>query len=552
MLRSLHIKNFALIEDVSIEFEPGLTVITGETGTGKSMIVNALSALCGARIDDLSIRTGKEFLEVSGVFEPTKQQIKTLENSGIEIDGVLIIRRKLTRGKRQTAYINEQVVSLNFLKELTKGMIDLIGQYENQFLFNQQNHLLLLDSFAGLESVRAEYLKDYHTYINLKKEIEELQQAIAHQDEEVELLRFQVDEIEKADLKINEEDELNAEKNLLLTSERRSSLASRIVDLLYESEGSVYEKLTLVKKAFDEISSLDPHLRRMDETTESILSNIDDIYREMSSYLSSIEFSPERLDYVMERLDTFERLKKKYGSTLKEINQFLEVVRRRLNLIENRDSQFEELKAKIEKIKKRVDQRAEGLSELRRRNAVDLKKRLLKVLKQLGMEKASFEVRFEKKELDETGQDDVEFYISTNPGEKLKPLRRIASGGEISRITLGLKTLFSEIDRIPTVVFDEIDIGVGGRVADAVGELMSRVSRHHQIICITHLPQITAFADHHILVTKEIKGNETFTRVKKLDQKMRHQEIARMLAGKRITKKTVEHAREMLEKGKRR
>ncbi len=552
MLRSLHIKNFVLIEDLAIEFEPGLTVITGETGAGKSMIVNAISVLCGGKIDDLNIRTGKEFLEVTGIFEPGKNQLDLLQKSGITIDGEMVIRRKLTRGKRQTAYINEQVVSLHFLKDLARGMIDLIGQHENQSLFNRQHHLLLLDSFAGLEKMRREYLKEYHIFINLKKEIEELQKAVAKKDEEIELLRFQIDEIEKADLKIDEDEHLNSEKNLLLTSERRSSLTSQIIDLLYEAEGSVYEKLTSVKKAFDEFAELDPSLSKFVETTASLLSNIDDIYREMSSYLSGIEFSAERLDYVMARLDTIERLKKKYGPTFQEINQFLEVTKRRLALIENRDAQLEELKLKIEETEKKCNKKARALSDLRKKATGQLEKRLLKILKQLGMEKAVFEVKFQRRALDETGRDDVEFYISTNPGEELKPLRRVASGGEISRITLGLKTIFSEIDKIPTVVFDEVDTGVGGKVADAVGELMSRVSKNHQVICITHLPQITAFADNHILVTKEIKGNATFTRVKKLDKKMRHQEIARMLAGKRITKKTIEHARELLKKGQQR
>lgn len=537
------------MEDLTIDFDNGLTVVTGETGAGKSMIVEAIATLSGSRMEDVLIRSGKNFAEVTGIFGAKSSVLKRLKKSGIEVDSDLIIRRKIERNKRQHAYINDQIVSLNLLKEIAQEMIDLIGQYENQSLFYAKNHLLLLDSFAGLDDLKVEYNKNYGEYRHLQTKLENLLETMRQKDEKMDYLKYQIAEIEKANLQPDEEEKLASEKELLLSSEKRSLLSTQVITSLYEADGSVIENLTKIKKLFDDLCNYDHNLNKMNERLEASISSIDDVYREISSYQSQIEFSQQRLDDVLDKLDVINKIKKKYGKTLQEINNFLGSIKKELMLIETQDEELNNIKERIVEVEQKITSQAEELSIQRRKAAGTLRKRILELLLQLGMKKADFEIRLTNRDICENGKDDVEFYISTNPGEELKPLRKIASGGEVSRITLSLKTLLSSIDQIPTIIFDEVDTGISGRIAEAVGHLLAKVSKQHQIICITHLPQISVFADNHILVQKEIKDKETFTRIVKLDREMRKLEIARMLGGKEITEKTMEHAAEFLEKG---
>jgi DNA repair protein RecN (Recombination protein N) len=551
MLKLLRVRDYALMEDVTLELNDGLTVITGETGTGKSMIVSAIASLCGMRIDDDAIRTGKGSSEITGVFDVNPAIKERLTQSGIEIENEIIVRRNIERGKRQSSYINDRMVSLNFLREIAQHMVDLIGQHENQSLFDKRNHLALLDAYSKLDAQRVEYQGLYNDYRDLQKKLGMLLEQMEARDERIDYLRFQINEIEKAALKADEEEELDLEKNLLTSSEKRSLLASSIVDDLYEQDGSVVEKLSKVTKAFDELINLDPQLSSNKEDMDDVVSTIDEVYRAMSSYQDKIEFSQEKLDAVIGRLETISKMKKKYGKSIQEIQGYLKRMKDELNMIETRDEEIEKTKKQIGEMEKKVYAQADGLSSKRRKAAVDLRKEIIKLLKHLGMEKADFEIRFKESDIGLQGKDDVEFYISTNPGEQLKPLRKVASGGEISRITLCLKAMLSDVDRIPTVIFDEVDIGIGGRIAESVGSLLSKVSMDHQIICITHLPQIPAFAKDHELVSKQIKGGATFTEVKRLAKDERKMEIARMLGGKKITAKTIAHAGEMLQKDKR-
>lgn len=550
MLKLLRIRNFALMEDLTVDLDKGLTVITGETGAGKSMIVAAIASLCGERMDDISIRSGKDFAEITGIFETTPALVRRLEKSGTKIDDDLIIRRKIERGKRQNSYINDQIVSLGLLRDLTRDMVDLIGQHENQSLLYLKNHLLLLDAYAGIGDLKNEYNNNFHEYRNLQNKLKSLLEAIKQRDEKVDYLKYQISEIEKANVQPGEEEQLNLEKDLLLSCEKRASLARDLIATLYETEGSVTESLFKIKKKLDDLSTLDPQMNETKERMEPLISTAEDIYREVSSYYNKIEFSQERLDYVLERLEVINKIKKKYGKTIQEVGGYLNAITRELTTIETRDEEIQKTKTSIKNLENKVTKQAEMLSIKRRKAVVSLRKRILELLSWLGMEKAEFDIEITDKDLEEDGKDEVEFYISTNPGEELKPLRRIASGGEISRITLCLKTILSDVDKISTIIFDEVDTGIGGRIAEAVGELLAMVSKGHQVICITHLPQITVFADNHILVKKEIKGKQTYTDIVKLDEDMRKLEIARMLGGKEITEKTVEHAAEFLKKVK--
>lgn len=550
MLKLLMVRNLALMEDITIDFDDGLTVVTGETGAGKSMIVEAIATLCGSRMEDVLIRSGGNFAEVTGIFQVTPSIARQLEEAGIQADTEIIIRRKIERGKRQNAYINDQIVSLNLLKELSQEMIDLIGQYENQSLFSAKNHLVLLDAYAGVEPLKTKYSSNYITYVELKKKREHLLTAVKQRDEKIDYLKYQISEIEKANLKSGEEEKLNEEKKMLLSTEKRATLTSEMVTHLYEAEGSAIEYLAKVKRSLDELVMYDTSLAQLSRRFESIFSSVDDIYRELSSYKSSIEFRQDRLDEVLERLEVLNKIKKKYGKTLNEIQNQLESITKELTLMESHEQEMKKINEQISALKQTIDKQAQELSLHRHKASRALTKKILQVLTQLGMKKAEFQIQITGKELGEHGRDDVEFFISTNPGEELKPLRKVASGGEISRITLSLKTILSAVDRIATIIFDEVDTGIGGSIAEAVGELLAKVSKQHQIICITHLPQISIFADNHILVEKEIKQKQTFTRITKLDSEKRKMEIARMLGGKRITRKTVEHAAEFMQKGR--
>ncbi len=550
MLKLLRVKDFALMEDITLELEGGLTVVTGETGAGKSMVVNAIASLCGTRIDDDAIRTGKSSSEITGVFDVSPVTRERLKESGINVENEMIVRRNIERGKRQNSYVNDRLVSLSFLREIAQNMVDLIGQHENQSLFDKKNHLALLDAYARLDVPRTDYEQSYADYQDLQKKLAMLLEQMEKRDERIDYLRFQIDEIEKSNLRADEEEELTLEKNLLQTSEKRSLLTSEMIDDLYEQDGSVFEKLSKVAKSFDELKDLDPQLLRKKEQIDDITSTLDEIYRTLSSYRDRIEFSQDRLDEVIGRLDTISKMKKKYGKSIQEIQGYLKRMKDDLTMIETRDEEIENTKKRIAEIEKIVHERANALSSKRRKAAVDLRTEIIKLLKQLGMEKADFEIRIEETDTGPSGKDDVEFYISTNPGEQLKPLRKIASGGEISRITLALKAILSDVDKIPTVIFDEVDIGIGGRIAEAVGALLSKVSLDHQIICITHLPQIPGFAKNHVLVSKEIRGKATFTQVTRLTEEERKMEIARMLGGKKITAKTIAHAGEMLQRNK--
>ena len=549
MLKLLKIRNFALMEELTIEFDKGLTVVTGETGTGKSMIVEAIATLCGSKMEEVLIRSNKDFAEVTGVFQAKENVIERLKRSGINVEDSIIIRRRIERGKRQNSYINDQIVSVNLLREIAHEMVDLIGQYENQSLFFAKNHLALLDAYAGLASEKNTYAKNYDKYRKAQKQLQVLLEKIREKDDRIDYLKYQIDEIEKADLKPGEEEELNAEKDLLISSEKRSLLSAEIISNLYEEENSLIERIAAVKKSFDELCNYDKSLASSNEKLDLITSSIDDIHRELSSYHSQIEFSQDRLDFVQDRLETINKIQKKYGKTLKEINNYLANLKKDLTIIETHDDEIKHLQEEIKNTEKVINEQVQHLTKKRKGAAVTLKQRILELLHHLGMKKARFEIRITDKALDETGRDHVEFFISTNPGEKLKPLRKIASGGEISRITLSLKTVLSEADKIPTIIFDEVDTGIGGRIAEAVGTLLAKTSKKHQIICVTHLPQISIFGENHILVQKEIKGKETFTSVAQIDGETRQLEIARMLGGKEITKKTMEHAAEFLRKG---
>lgn len=552
MLKFLRVKNFALMDELTLNFEKGLTIITGETGAGKSMIVEAIAALCGERIEDISIRSAKDYAEITGVIEQGPETAEILRKYNITCGEELIIRRHIERGKKQFAYVNDQLVSLARLKEITQGLIDLVGQYENQSLFNVSNHLKLLDRFAGAEELLFEYQKIFYEHQRCQDELKKLETLQREKSKRLDNLKYDTEEIEKARLKLNEEEMLIAEKNLLLTGEKRASIIDEVIPCLYEAESSAYENLALARRLIEELCKLDPNpdVQNMKNIIETSISGIEEVYRQLIDYREHIDFSRERFEEVMERIDLLSRLKKKYGKDIQGVIEYLETAKKEIERLEKSEIEITNCQTQLQELSSQLNKLGNELSRKRQNSAKLMEKEIMKKMYKLGMEKAKFEIRFSHKLFDDTGCDAVEFFISTNPGEELKPLKKVGSGGEISRVTLGLKTILSDADRIPTIIFDEVDTGIGGRVAEAVGELLHTVSKKHQVICITHLPQISVFADNHIMVKKEIKRDTTCVNVIKLDAETRRMEIARMLSGKEITKKTLEHAEEILQKRK--
>ncbi len=548
MLKRLQVSNFALMADLEITFEKGLTIITGETGAGKSMIVEAIGTLCGDRMEDIILRATKDYAEVTGVFDVDPAIKQTLDQAGIEVNDDLIIRRRLEKGKRQTAYINDRVTSLNLLRQVSRNLVELIGQHENQSLFFPPNHLALLDAFCGNHERLKFYAGEYARYCRLESTYQRLIENARKKNEKIDLLKYQIDEIAKAGLQKGEDERLEQEKDLLLNSEKRASLAAQILVEMYDSENSALERMTRAHRLINELTALDVSLAKAAEQIQDVTALIDENQRDLTRYRDNIDFSPERLDAVMERIDLIYRLKKKYGPGISDIQKNVEAMKDELSAIEAQDEEIAAIKSEIDAVSSRVEKQAGELSMHRKEAVPRFDRKVVRILNQLGMERAAFNTRIETSALSESGIDNVEFYISTNPGEPLKPLRQIASGGEISRITLALKTMLSGIDRIPTIIFDEIDMGIGGRVAEAVGDLLDQVSENHQIICVTHLPQISAYARNHILVTKEIRDKETFTRINKLDEKARQLELARMLGGRKITPTTLTHAEEIMKR----
>lgn len=549
MLKHLAIKNYALIEEMSLDCESGMTVITGETGAGKSMIVEAISALCGDPIDDLAIRTGSDYAEISAVFDLPADSRNRFGDL-VEDGGDLIIRRRAERGKRQLSYVNDHLVSLARLKEITRPLIDLVGQYENLSLLYPRHHLALLDAYAGLAGETAAYRQVFLEHQQCRARREELQSSIQAAAERQDLLQHEIREIEQARLEAGEEERLRQEKELLASAEKRAALAADLAAVLYDAEESASGQIGRGIKLLTELSRLDPGMAELSARTENMAAELSDMYRQVAAYRDRIDFSAARLEEIMSRLDLISRLKKKYGSDLEQIYQYLERARRELAQQENRDEELSRLKERIQALAPVLEERASRLTQRRRAAAKKLARLMLENLNRLGMERASFDIRLSAAEPSETGHDAVEFYISTNPGEEIKPLRKVASGGEISRITLALKAVLAGADEIPTIVFDEVDTGIGGRIAEAVGELLAMVSRDRQVICITHLAQISVFAHHHLLVTKEIGQKGTTTKIVKLDEARRQQEIARMIGGREITRKTREHAAEILARGR--
>ena len=552
MLISLHVKNLALIQETEVNFAEGLNILSGETGAGKSIIIGSINLALGARADKDMIRNGAEYALVELVFQVTDQelleQIHALEIP-VEEDGIIIIQRKI-QPNRSICKIGGETATTRQLKELSELLIDIHGQHEHQSLLYKKNHMEILDSFAGEELARLkqDLKQKYHTYTALQKEIEETGMDEGLRAKELSLAEFEYQEIAEAALHVGEDDELETSYRRMSNSRQIVEAASRAYQLTGDGEDQT--AADAVGRAVRELRSIeeyDDNAKSLVAELEQIDGLLNDFNRNIAEYLSDMEFDGEVFAQTQERLNLLNHLKLKYGGTIEAVLEYQQQQAQRIEKLQNMDAYREQLVYKLARQKEELERLCSKISAIRQKEAKKLAGDMVKALTDLNFLEVKFEIQVRhKEEYAANGYDDVEFMISTNPGEPMKSLGSVASGGELSRIMLAIKTVLASRDRIPTMIFDEIDTGISGKTAWKVSEKLGVLSRSHQIICITHLPQIAAMADAHYRIAKQAVNQKTETGITRLPQEEVVEELARMLGGETITDTVRENAREFL------
>ena len=550
MLRELRLNNLAIIKNLDLEFNEKFIALTGETGAGKSIILNGISLLIGERSHIDMIRNEEENLFAEGIFELNENQKKRLNELGFEIeDDELIITRFFDRSSKSKIMVNGKRQTLSRLKELMVNIIDLVGQHEHQFLLNNEYHLHLLDRFLNDEGKElSRKIRENVSEIkklNLKiKNIEDEKSKIA---EKKDVLEFQFNEINELDLKEDEDNELEEEYRILFNAGKISEKLEETSQLLKEGEFSILTALGRAKRNLEQLSDLSESYSELSEKIESVLYEIEEISYSVDNSIGDVEINDTKLEKIVERIDKINKLKRKYGSTITEILEFKNKIEKDLSLVNFENEELENLKIQKKELVNQYFQDSERLSEIRMKIAENLQNMVDIQLRDLNMENAKFKVEIIKKEeITAHGTDNAEFLITTNVGETFKPLAKIASGGEISRIMLALKSVFSEVDNISVLIFDEIDTGISGETVRRVAEKLRELSRNTQIICVTHSPQIAGKAQQQFFIKKEIENNFTETKVRELNTEERIREIARIISGDNITEASVSHAKEIM------
>ena len=556
MLTELRIKDFAIIEEISFSFRKGMNVLTGETGAGKSIIIQAINLILGDRAASNLVRGGKKEATVEALFTLKKEGsiAKKLQALSIDSDGELLIRRVISQEGKNRVFINGAMVTLNLLTGLTEGLVSISGQHEHQTLLKPDRHIYLLDEFGRLEDTRTSYQGLYNSYRETKLELEGLYTDEKSRHEKADLLRFQMEEIDRTSPQIGEDCKLEEEHRRLANAEKLLNNTSFAEDTLYSSEGSISEKLGETLDLIKEAARVDEDLKQISDALEALMFQMEDAAMALREYSGKVTVDPERLKFVEERISDLDGLMKKYGPELEDVIQRRDKIEEELSLLDNNDLRKETLEEDLKKYHAEALKAAKHLTESREKVSAQLSEEIARELEDLNMNNALFEASIlplsgeENCELNENGADRIEFNLSTNPGEEPKPLVKIASGGELSRIMLALKNCIMDRERTPTLVFDEVDSGIGGGTAEAVGRKIKKVSANTDVICITHLPQIAALGDNHYKVQKTVKNGRTYTTIEEMGENQRLEEIARMLGGLEITERTREHAREMLTK----
>lgn len=563
MLREIFIKNFAIIEELRIGFSEGLTIISGETGAGKSIIVSAMNLILGGRADAGMIRTGADTAELEALFDihPDGQAAGILEEQGYEKTSQLLIRRILSAENRHRIYINGRMATMTVLSSVTGHIAGISGQHEHLRLLRESEHRRILDRFGGLEILRHALKECYGRIVPEIRALEELRSSRKSRNERIGHLEFEKNEIEEAALSPGEDEELEQELSRLKNAQTLYEGVGKSVETLYDSEGAVSDRIAMVKKEIEKTARIDPVLSGPAQALEETLFRIQDTAVQLRSYLDTIEFDPGRGEEIEARMHTIKRLKRKYGPALGDVFRHLTEIDRELSGTRDIDDRIRETEEALENLHRELVGLAGELTEKRKSAGILLARKMEEELGALNMPETTFETTFRKIEtrpdtpsylvhgngaINENGAEQPVFMISPNPGEQPKPLSRIASGGELSRIILAMKTILVDTDPVETVVFDEVDAGIGGQTAAVVGKKLAGIAASGQVLCITHLAQIARFGDHHVKLEKSVENGRTATRVISLDKSGRVEETARMLGGQEITETSRVHAEELL------
>lgn len=557
MILEINIKNFIIIEQETINFTSGLNIITGETGSGKSLVIDALQAITGGKFSKEDIRHDADRALISALFliEKNAELDLLLEEYGIEkeADNTLLIAREVNTTGRSTCRINGQTVTLSMLKTIAQSLIDIVGQNEHQLLFNANKHIDFVDSFGEGEIDKLkEQLK---TVTEGLKTVEARYKDIcgntAERERRLDLYKFQIDEIESASLKPEEDEQLKAKRLLLINSEKLYKSMTLIYDSLFEGDSGTTCAADLLEDSshkLSELEGIDSRLQSFKAAIDNAMYQLEDIKAEIRDYRDSIEFNDNEVNDIEERLDLISKLKRKYGATIEDILGYRDKTAEDYDALVNSEKIARQLETEINTLKDKYYQVGSKLTDLRQKLSKSLEKKVEKELQDLNMKGSEFQVSLKKDEsiISSKGMDKIEFLLSPNPGEPPKPLSKIASGGEMSRVMLAIKNTITKAEKIPSIVFDEVDAGIGGMTATVVGQKIKKISGMSQIICITHLAQIASFADNHIYISKTISKNKTFTKIKTMDLQERTEEISRMLGGSPADGTSMAHARQLI------
>lgn len=554
MLNQLSVRNVAVIDKLDINLHDGVSVLTGETGAGKSIIIDSINMILGDRANKELVRYGTDKAVVQAVFDAPKSVINILEENDIDVeDGTVIITRQVTKEGKSVARINGMVVTLNILREISDRLINIHGQHDNQALLTPIRHITFLDAYADNE----EYINRYKDILSKKREIEKKISSLEMDEQEkmqrIDLLEYQVNEIKKASLEKGEEDDLREQRDIYTNAEQITKSVNEAYMNLYEGDEiqSAYDGISIAVNEISQISDLNPQLKSIYDTLNEIMYSLEDTAHEIKEFGETVEFDEQTLNEIEERLDLISRLKRKYGNSIEEILEYLKKAESELNDIKLSDERTNELKEELKNITKELKEKGNVLTQRRENAAKVLEENIEKSLHELNMEKSKFKVNIENDgTFYDNGMDKVEFLISTNPGEPLKPLVKIASGGELSRVMLAIKSILADSDGVDTMIFDEIDTGVSGKAAMSIAKKLAVIAKNKQVICITHLPQLTAMADNHYLIQKNTDGEMASTTLKELDEEGRELELARIIDGGEVTELALSHAKQMLENAK--
>ena len=547
MLSLLHIENIAVIECADISFDRGFNVLTGETGAGKSIVIDAISAILGQRAYRDMIRTGTTKASVRAVFTDVPELPWFAEN-GVEYDPETIIQREVHLDGKNVCRVNGSLVTVSILNKLGIQLINIHGQHDSASLFDEANHLTFLDDFGGSQALRESYSEKYQVVEKLRREINRISMDEGEKLRRMETLKYQIQEIEKANLQAGEDEELESRRKLLQNSEKIANGLNDAVENLYggdDTDGAA-SLLATAERALARVSKFSEQIAQLHEKVADLMYQVQDAAELARDMQYELSYSADELDQIESRLDVIHKLRRKYGVTCADILEYLEKAKQELDEIEFADDHVERLKKKLKKAEQEAWDAALALRENRKVTGEGLSKRILTELAQLDMPKVQFACQFTELELTANGADAVAFYMSANVGEALKPMSKVASGGELARIMLAMKNVLAEQDKVNTLIFDEVDTGVSGRAAQKVAEKLKSVAKTKQVLCVTHLPQLAAMGDTHLLIAKSERDGRTYTTVTPLDLEGRKRELARIIGGANITEITLKSAEEML------